>query len=292
MNSPWQIYIHKIGSKSAIPLIPKNYSFDLSKLAKPESVWYKSFDGHKIHGWYMPAAQGTAPHPAVLYVHGGPRMQVADEWFDSDFIHCFSQSGFAVLAPNARGSTGYGTEFQKMDIGDLGGGDLEDVIIGAEWLRKQTGVDSSRIAIMGASYGGYITLLALTKKPHVFAAGVALVPITDWLEMHELCDAAFRAGDEMIWGGPISERKGLLRDRSPITHISKIRAPVMIMAGRGDARCPIQPIEKFVKKLKEMNHPVEFILEEKAGHITAIFRWEEKIPIFKGIISYLKKVLT
>ena len=96
----------------------------------------------------------------------------------------------------------------------------------------------------------------------------------------------------MIWGGPILERKELLRDRSPITHVSKIRAPVMIMAGRGDARCPIQPIEKFVKKLKEMNHPVEFILEEKAGHITAIFRWEEKILIFKGIVSYLKKVLT
>lgn len=249
--------------------------------------------GNRIHGWYLPAVSGTTPHPAVLYVHGGPWMQVSDEWFfDSDFLHCLSQSGFAVFAPNFRGSTGYGAEFQGMDIGDVRGGDLEDAIVGAEWLRKQIGVDSSKIAIMGVSYGGYITLLALTKKPYVFAAGVSLVPITDWLETHELGDAAFRAGDEMLWGGSISEKKELLEDRSPITHVSKIKAPVMIMAGRGDARCPIRPIEKFVAKLKEMNHPLEFILEEKAGHITALFRWEEKIPIFKGIISYLKKVLT
>jgi dipeptidyl aminopeptidase/acylaminoacyl peptidase len=292
MNSPWQVYLHELGSTSVIPLIPKSYNFDLTRLAKPESVWYKSFDGHRIHGWYMPAASGTTPHPAVLYVHGGPWMQVSDEWFDSDFLHCLSQSGFAVFAPNFRGSTGYGAEFQRMDIGDLGGGDLEDAIVGAEWLRKQIGIDSSKIAIMGASYGGYLTLLALTKKLHVFVAGVSIVPITDWLEMHELSDAAFRAGEEMLWGGPISEKKELLKDRSPITHVSKIKAPLMIMAGKGDARCPIQPIEKFVEKLKEMNHPLEFVLEEKAGHITTIFRWEEKIPIFKGIINYLKKALT
>lgn len=292
MTSPRGIYLHNIGSQSVVLLTPRNYDFDLTKLVKPQSVWYKSFDGRKIHGWYLPAASGSTPHPAVIYAHGGPWGQVFDNWLDADLLHYLSQSGFAVFAPNFRGSTGYGAIFKKMDIGDLGGGDLEDVIYGAEWLRKQIDIDGSKIAIMGISYGGYMTLIALTKKPEAFAVGISLVPITDWLETYELADSAFRAFDETCWGGPISENTKLRRDRSPMTHVSKIKAPVMIIAGKEDARCPIQPIEKFVKKLKEMNHPHEFLLEEKAGHISSLFNWEEKIPLFNSIINYLKKVLT
>lgn len=291
LTSPQGIYLHEIGSESVTLLTPSDYDFDLAKLVKPQSVWYRSFDERRIHGWYLPAASGTSPRPAVVYVHGGPWSQVFDNWLDADLLHCLSQSGFAVFAPNFRGSTGYGAEFKKLDIGDLGGGDLEDIVYAAEWLRKQPNIDSSKIAIMGISYGGYMTLMALTKKPNTFATGVSLVPVTDWLEMHELSDAAFRAFDEAVWGGPFSENIEIRRDRSPITHVSMIKAPVMIMAGKEDARCPIQPIEKFVKKLKEMNHPHEFLLEEKAGHISSLFKWEEKIPLINSIINYLKRIL-
>ncbi len=293
MTSPKGVYLYTLGSKSTRLLTPKNYTFDPAKLVKPQSVWYKSFDGHNIHAWYLPAASGKSPHPAIVYAHGGPWGQVFDNWAgDTDILHCLSQSGFAVLTPNFRGSTGYGATFRKMDIGDAGGGDLEDIVYGAEWLRKQADIDGSKIAIYGHSYGGFMTLIALTKKPQVFAAGISLSPVTDWLESYDLEDAAFRIGDEMLWGGPIPEKKKLLKDRSPITHISNIRAPVMIMAGKGDARCPIQPIEKFVQRLKEMKHPHEFILEEKAGHISSLFNWKEKIPLVNGILNFLKKTLT
>jgi dipeptidyl aminopeptidase/acylaminoacyl peptidase len=290
MNSPPGLYLHEIGSGTSVLITPIKHDFELAKLARPQSVWFKSFDGRGIHGWYLPAASGTTPHPAVVYVHGGPWAQVFDSWLDADMMHCFSQSGFAVLAPNSRGSTGYGAFFEKMDIGDCGGGDLEDVVFGAEWLRKHAGIDGSRIAVVGHSYGGYMALIALTKKPEVFAAGVSLSPVTDWLESYELEDAAFRINDEMLWGGPIPEKLELLKERSPMTHISNIRAPVMIMAGKEDARCPIQPVEKFVQRLKKMNHLHEFILEEKAGHVSSFFNWEEKIAIVDRIINYLKKV--
>jgi dipeptidyl aminopeptidase/acylaminoacyl peptidase len=292
MISPDGIYLHKIGSKSAAPLTPRNYKVDLTQLVQPQSIWYKSFDGRKIHGWYLPAASGTAPHPAVIHAHGGPWGQVFDSWFEGVFLHALSQNGFAAFAPNFRGSTGYGAEFQKMDIGDPGGGDLEDVVYGAEWLRKQSGVDSSKIAIIGASYGGYTTLIALTKKPEAFAAGVSLVPVADWLEMYQLSDPVYRAFMDTLFEGPPSKKEKLYRDRSPAAHVSNIKAPVMIMAGKQDYRCPIQPIEKFVNKLKEMNHPHEFLLEEKAGHISALLKWEESIPLFTSIINYFKKVLT
>jgi len=290
MISPYGIYLHKIGSESVALLTPREYKIDLARLAKPQSQWYKSFDGRKIHGWYLPPASGTTPHPAVIHAHGGPWGQVFDSWFEGVFLHCLSQNGFAGLAPNFRGSTGYGAEFQNLDIGDVGGGDLEDVVYGAEWLRKKPEIDGSKIGIMGASYGGYMTLIALTKKPKAFAAGVSLVPVTDWLEMYELSDSFFRLFEETILGPP-SEKEELYRDRSPITHVANIKSPVMIMAGQKDSRCPIQPIKKFVKKLKEMNHPYEFALEKKAGHISAFMKWEESISLYTSILNYLKRIL-
>jgi dipeptidyl aminopeptidase/acylaminoacyl peptidase len=176
-----------------------------------------------------------------------------------------------------------------MDLSDPGGGDLEDVVSGAEWLAKQPEIDKSRIAIMGASYGGFMTLIALTKKTEVFAAGVAAVPVTDWLEANELSDASVRSWDYELFGGPPEEKEELYRDRSPITYISQIKAPVLITCGRQDSRCPIQPVEKFVKKLKEMNHPHEFRVEEKEGHGFA--RVEALIREVTTRVEYLKKTL-
>jgi dipeptidyl aminopeptidase/acylaminoacyl peptidase len=134
-----------------------------------------------------------------------------------------------------------------------------------------------------------MTLIALTKKPEAFAAGVAFVPITDWLESYELDDAVLRKLDEELFGGSPEKKRELYRDRSPINFIPKIKAPVLITAGRNDPNCPIQPIEKFVKKLEEMKHPHKFIVEEKEGHGSA--RVDSlKREVTTGI-NYLKKTL-
>jgi len=287
LSSPQCIYLNKIGSKTVEPLTSRKYKVNLAKLAKPKPVWYESSDGLKIHAWYLPAGRGQIPQPAVVWPHGGPTYQTYDAW--DPFLQSISQGGFAVLTPNFRGSTGYGAEFRNMNLSDLGGGDLEDVVAGARWLAKQREIDKSKIAILGASYGGYMTLIALTKKPEVFAAGVALVPITDWLECYELSDAAFRKWFEELFGGPPEKKRELYRDRSAINFVSKIKAPVLITAGRNDPRCPIQPIEKFVKKLEEMKHPHEFIVEEKEGHGSSRVG-----PLKKEVttgMNYLKKTL-
>jgi dipeptidyl aminopeptidase/acylaminoacyl peptidase len=287
LSSPHCIYLNRIGSKTIEPLTPQKYKVNLSKLAKPKSVVYKSYDGLKIHSWYLPAGRGSAPQPAVVWPHGGPTFQTYDIW--SAYLQSISQSGFAILAPNFRGSTGYGAEFRNMNLSDLGGGDLEDTVAGAKWLAKQREIDRSKIAIFGASYGGYMTLMALTKRPEVFAAGVACVPITDWLESHELADATFRKWHEELFGGLPEKKQKLYRDRSPINFVSKIRAPVLITAGRNDPRCPIHPIEKFVKKLEEMKHPHEFIVAEKEGHGSG--RVDSLKKEVKAGVNYLKKTL-
>ena len=284
-SSPHCIYLHKIGSKTVEPLTSRKYRVNLAKLAKPKSAWYKSSDGLKIHAWYL--STGKRSQPAVVWPHGGPTFQAYDAW--SAYLQSISQSGFAVLAPNFRGSTGYGTEFRNMNLSDLGGGDLEDVVCGAKWLMKQPEIDRSKIAIFGGSYGGYLTLMALTKKPEVFAAGVAFVPITDWLESYELDDATFRKIDEEFFGGPPEKRRELYVDRSPINFVSNIKAPVLITAGRNDPRCPVQPIEEFVKKLVIMKHPHEFIVAEKEGHGSG--RVDSLKREITAGVKYLKKIL-
>ena len=287
MSSPYGIYLHETRSSVVTPLTSRKYKVNLAELAKPKSVWYKSSDGLNIHAWYLPAGYGASPYSAVVWPHGGPWWQMYDTW--NPYLQSISQSGFAVLAPNFRGSTGYGAEFRNMDLSDPGGGDLEDVASGAKWLGKQPEIDSSKIAIMGGSYGGFMTLIALTKKPEVFAAGVAVVPVADWLEMYELSDAAFRRFMVELFEGPPEKEERLYRDRSPITHISQIKAPVLIVSGRHDSRCPIQPVEKFVKKLRGMHHPHEFRVQEKEGHGFA--RVEANIQEVRTAVEYLRKTL-
>jgi len=179
MVSPYGVYLYEIGSRNVSPLTPREFNFELSILKNPLSVWYESFDSRKIHAWYMPAVNAKEPYPATIYSHGGPWGQTSDSWLHGLFLHLSSLNGFGTLGPNFRGSLGYGVEFQYLDIGDLGGGDLEDIIHGAKWLKNQPEIDSTKIGIFGRSYGGYMTLIALTKKPEIFAAGVSMVPVVD-----------------------------------------------------------------------------------------------------------------
>jgi dipeptidyl aminopeptidase/acylaminoacyl peptidase len=292
MISPPGIYLYKIGTESVIALTLREFDVDLSLLKKPESIWYKSFDDRNIHSWYIPGVSTFLPHPGVLFAHGGPWFQINDCWgLYGIILNTLSQSGFATFAPNFRGSTGYGSEFQNLDLGDLGGGDLEDVIYGAEWMHKNPEIDGEKIAIMGPSYGGYMTLIALTKKPDVFTTGVSMVPVTDWVEAYELGDPFFQQLTKDLFEGIPEEKKELYLDRSPITHISNIKVPVMIIAGKEDSRCPIEPIEKFVEKLKKKNYPHEFVLEKKSGHLSSRLNRGESIPLFTKIVDYLKKNL-
>lgn len=291
MTSPPAIYLLEHSSKQVMAMTPHDYGFDLAKLARPESVWYKSFDGREVHAWYLPAASKTPPYPAVVWVHGAG-WQVSDSWNSGKMLHCLSLSGLAVIAPNFRGSTGYGSEFMKSIVGDPGGGDLNDVLSAAEWLRGRKDIQGTKIAVGGGSYGGYLALMALTTKPDAFAAGVSVVPVTDWLASIRLSDAAFMSFYQELWGGLTASKEGLIRSRSPITHVSKIKAPVLIKGAETDVRCPIQPIKEFVKELKKMGHPHEFILEKKEGHMSTAGDLRENIREVTSVISFLEENLT
>lgn len=255
-------------------------------LGKAEFLTYKSFDGLGIPAYMVFHKGSKKPKPCVIWPHGGPWWEVADEW--NPAIQALCVGGFHVLCPNFRGSTGYGAEFERMDIKDPGGGDLQDVIFGAKYLREKGLVENSKIAIAGASYGGFMTFIAMAKFPDIWKAGAAMVGITDWREMYELSDAMFRSFIEELLGKP-EENPKLFYDRSAINFVHQIKSPILIWHRANDSRCPLKPIERFVQKLKELNKPHEFYIVEDEGHGEQ--KTDNLVRQYKHVVAFLQKHL-
>lgn len=226
-----------------------------------ENHWFPSFDGRQIQGWLLRHADPQAP--LVVYAHGGPTSVTANMWRAQ--IQALALAGFHVFAPNVRGSTTFGTEFEELNIGDLGGGDMQDVLYGARYAAQLLELNQ-KPAITGGSYGGFLTLFALTTQPDEWAGGVAVVPVADWVDDYYLLDASFRFYDEFFFGGSPTEKPDLYRERSPITHLARLQAPVLILHGENDSRCAIQPVIRFAEQAKERGLPVEMIITRDEGH--------------------------
>src|SRR5437016_11492365 len=155
------------------------------------------------------------------------------------FVQYMANQGYIVIAPNYRGSTGYGKEFQHANLFDMGGGDLQDVLGAAEFL-KQTGfVDPKKLILMGGSYGGYLTMMGVTKAPEVWAAGVPIVPFVNWFTEIENEDPVLQQSDLATMGDPV-KNKTLFEDRSPINFIDRVNAPLLLLAGGQDRKSVVK----------------------------------------------------
>jgi dipeptidyl aminopeptidase/acylaminoacyl peptidase len=263
------------------------YEYDTNiPLGKAKFVTYRSFDGLEIPSFILFAEGSKEPRPCIVWVHGGPWWEVADEW--NPAIQALCVGGFHVFCPNFRGSTGYGSEFERMNIKDPGGGDLQDIVFGVKFMLESGFVEDEKIAIVGASYGGFMTFLAMTKVPELWKAGAAIVGVTDWKEMYELSDAAFKCFIEELLGKP-EENPELFRDRSPINFVHQIKGPILIWHRANDSRCPLKPIEKFVKRLRELNRPYEFYVVEDEGHGPQ--KIENLVRQYKYVVSFMLKYL-
>jgi len=229
---------------------------------EPKVVRCKS-GGLIISGLLYKPRRRRGPLPAILYVHGGPTAQYVNAWL-APVQHLVSQ-GYVVLAPNYRGSTGYGRAFQEANRFDLGGGDMRDVIAGARFLVREGYADPKRIAITGASYGGYLTMTALTRHPRVFAAGSAIVPFLNWFTEVENEREDLQYWDRQNMGDPVKDA-GRFREYSPIFYMEDIVAPVQMIAGAHDPRCPASETEQAAALLKDSGVPHDIIIYPDEGH--------------------------
>jgi dipeptidyl aminopeptidase/acylaminoacyl peptidase len=256
-------------------------------MVEPFLVHYPSKDGKwQISAFvYVPYnAEKNAKNAAVVYIHGGPTAQTINSFNRS--IQYLVNQGFLVIAPNYRGSTGYGKEFEDANRFDMGGGDLDDVISAAEWIKKTGFIDPKKVAVMGGSYGGYLTMMAVTKAPDLWAAGVPIVPFVNWFTEIENEDPALREYDIATMGDPMKDKERL-KERSPINFIDQIKAPLLLLAGGNDPRCPKTEAEQVAQAVKKRGGVVELKVYENEGHGFA--KIENQIDAYTRVVDFLKK---
>jgi len=233
----------------------------------PPGVAYESWTftnpaGDRVHG-FLAAPAGTGPHPTVMLVHGGPHHHDADSF--SPEVQAWVDHGWAVALVNYRGSTGYGKAWQDVLEGDPGRPEVEDVVAGRDDLIARGVADPERVVVAGASWGGYVTLQAVGTVPDGWRAALAVVPVADYVAAYADESEGLQALDRSLFGGGPEEKPELFAERSPITHADQVKAPVLLMVGENDTRCPLQQVLNYADRLRELGR--EFELDRfDAGH--------------------------
>ena len=233
--------------------------------------------------------------PLIVQIHGGPTGQFFRNF--NMFNQILVNNGFVIFKPNIRGSTGYGREFQDLNIEDIGGGDFDDVVAGVEYLKTLEYIDEKRIGIFGSSYGGYMAFWSTVKRPDLWKAGAASVGITDWKLLYEESMPQFKHYLHMLFG-LIEENEELYKERSPINFVENLDSSLLIIHGTHDPRCPITQARVYRDKLLEIGWK-----EGKEGERT--FEYHEytdighggftdqtfRIRSFKTILDFFKRRL-
>jgi dipeptidyl aminopeptidase/acylaminoacyl peptidase len=246
----------------------------------PELVHYESFDGLDVPA-FLTVPEGEGPHPAIVYYHGGPESQ-RRPWFLS-LRQYFVDNGYAVFEPNVRGSSGYGREYLNLDNVRNRLDSVKDGAAGAEWLVEHRNVDPDRVAAYGGSYGGYMVLASLTEYPDLWAAGIDVVGIANFVTFLENTGDWRRENREAEYGSLDDDRE-FLESISPVNNVEKIRSPLFVLHGANDPRVPVGEAEQIAEEASE-HVPVEKLVFEDEGH--GLSKLENRTTAYRQIVDFL-----
>jgi len=286
-TAPNDVWTYDLRSKSSQQITHSLMAgIHSSDMVEPYLVHFPSRDGKwTISAFaYVPNnIQRNGKFPAIVWIHGGPTGQYVNSF--NRAVQYLVNQGYLVIAPNFRGSTGYGKEFMRANYRDEGGGDLDDVVDAAQWIAKSGFVDPKKLVSMGGSYGGYMTMMAVTKYPDMWGAGVAIVPYTNWFTELATEDPALRAYDISIMGDPV-EDKALYEDRSPVNFLDRVKCPILLIAGGNDVRDPRGESEQVAAAIKKNGGFVQIKIYENEGH--QFSRIENQIDSWQRVSDFLK----
>jgi dipeptidyl aminopeptidase/acylaminoacyl peptidase len=259
-----------------------------SAFVEPELVRYRSFDALEVPAWlYLPPPDlRSGPPPVVVYPHGGPESQSRPS-FNAIFAYLLNR-GYAVFAPNVRGSSGYGTRFMNLDNVRKRMDSVRDLAHGAFWLRDSGKIDATRMAIYGGSYGGFMVLAAITNHPELYAAAIDVVGIANFVTFLEKTGPYRRAAREAEYGSLEHDRE-FLDSISPIHQVEKIRTPLMVVHGANDPRVPVGEAEQIVAALRTRGVPVEYLRYEDEGH--GLVKLANRLDAYPKMADFLDRYL-
>ncbi|MUP38179.1 alpha/beta hydrolase family protein [Labilibaculum euxinus] len=291
--SPNNIYVFELGDTEAKKLTETlNPEIDPANLVEAKVIRYESFDGVQIPAiYYQPKIAATDRKvPAVVWVHGGPGGQSRVSYFS--LIQFMVNHGYAVLAVNNRGSSGYGKKFYAMDDKKHGDEDLKDCIWGKKFLASTGVVDESKIGIIGGSYGGYMTMAALTFAPEEFEVGVNIFGVTNWLRTLKSIPPYWESFRNALYaeiGDPTTIDSVALYNKSPLFFADKVTKPLMVLQGANDVRVLKAESDEIVEAVKKNGVPVEYIVFDDEGH--GFRKKENEIKGYGQVVVFLDKYL-
>ncbi len=259
------------------PRAPAGRAFETWHFANPA--------GQQVHGFIV-RPDGDGPHPVIVRVHGGPHMLDMDRWVPD--IQAHVDAGLLVAMVNYRGSDGYGQAWRDELIGNVGFLELEDVLAGVDDLVARGLADPARVVLAGWSWGGYVTLLGAGRHPDRWASLVAGVPVADYVAAFEDESPSLQALDRSLFGGDPTTKPELFHERSPITYADAVRAPLLILAGENDSRCPIRQIWNYVARLRARGLEPR-VYTYATGH--ASFDTDEKLRQAAVVLDHLAQTV-
>ena len=268
--SPSNIYVYSFETGDLKKLTNTlNEEMDGNDLVEGKVVRYASFDGLEIPAVYYQPKEASAGNkvPGLVWVHGGPGGQSRLSYFA--LIQYLVNHGYAILAVNNRGSSGYGKEFNHLDDQNHGDKDLKDCIAGKDFFASTGVIDMDKVGIIGGSYGGYMVMAALTFEPEAFDVGVNIFGVTNWLRTLKSIPPyweSFRKAlyDEM--GDPFTEDSVRLYNISPLFHTENVTKPLMVLQGANDVRVLQVESDEIVEGVKANGVPVEYVIFDDEGH--------------------------
>jgi pimeloyl-ACP methyl ester carboxylesterase len=263
-------------------------------LAAGEDYPFTSYDGLRISArLYLPAEElgYEGPRPLVYYIHGGPQSQERPDfaWFSMPLIQFLTLNGMAVFVPNVRGSTGYGFAYMKQVVRDWGGADrLDHVHAITDVLAQDKRLDTSRTAIVGRSYGGFMTLTLAARHPELWAAAVDMFGPYDLLTFADRVPETWKPFMAKLVGDPATEAD-FLRERSPRTYIDGITAPLLVIQGNNDPRVREVESRELVEHLRDQGKEVDYLMLPDEGH--DVLKFGNRVLVYNAITDFFKKYL-
>ncbi|MEO0421191.1 MAG: S9 family peptidase [Pseudomonadota bacterium] len=291
-RTPGDLWVWDVAAGETHAVVPASTAgLDRAAMVEPQSLYFEARDGVRLNGLlYLPNeidGQGPRP-PVVMMVHGGPTGQARPSF--RAVTQYLVARGVAVFDLNFRGSTGFGKRFARLDNQRQRPNAVRDMADAVGFLRADGRVDAERVALMGGSYGGYLTNAGLGEFPDLFAAGVSFVGVSDWVRALEEASPALKASDRIEYGDINDpDDREFFRSISPINNVDRIKSPVLVIHGANDPRDPVTESDRFVQAIRDNLGQAQYLRFADEGH--SISRLGNRVTAYTQVAQFLERHL-